>query len=325
MKNVDATGSGKRPDILSMLANYGVYIALILLCVVAVILSSGKFITTNNIFNVLRNASALGILSIGMFMVILTGGIDLSVTSIILLCACVFADFSKQMISAGGADLSFLILLLMLAIGCAIGLLNGLIIVLRRVEPFIITLGMMTLIKGLTMFMTNGSPTGQITQAIKDFGNEAFLSIPYPVILFIVVIAVFAVLIYRTTFGRYLYAIGGNAEAARLSGIKERKYKILTYTLSGLLASLAGFVLISRVGVANMNLGTKYDMDAIAAVVIGGTSMSGGIGSLGGAIAGVLIITVMNNMLVLANSSPYIQDLIKGAIIIVAVMLQRKK
>lgn len=322
MKNSRAE---QKPNWLSLLSDYGVYIALLVLCIVAVILSSGKFITPNNIFNVLRNASALGILSIGMFMVILTGGIDLSVTSVILITACVFADFSKRMAAAGGADLSFLLLLLMLAIGSAVGLVNGLIIVLRRVEPFIITLGMMTLVKGLTMFITNGSPTGQITQAVKDFGNEAFLSIPYPVLLFIAVIAVFAVLLYSTTFGRYLYAIGGNAEAARLSGIKEKKYKIITYALSGLLSGLAGFVLISRVGVANMNLGTKYDMDAIAAVVIGGTSMAGGIGSLGGAIAGVLIISVMNNMLVLANSSPYIQDLIKGAIIIVAVMLQRKK
>lgn len=298
--------------------NIGVYLGLLLLVVVSAILSP-VFLTSENIFNTLRQASAIGIVSLGATLVILNGGIDLSVGSILTLAACMTTG-----LMAGKNGVTIPVIIAVLLVGVLFGFINGITITKRKVEPFIITLGLSTVIQGIVLLVTKGSPVGQIAPNLKFLGNGYLWVIPVPVILFAVIFAIASVVLHRTVFGRYIYSVGGNAEAARLSGIKVDRNKIYVYMISGLSAAIAGIVLASRVSVGDPYMGRGYELDAIAAVVIGGTSMAGGVGGLTGTIAGVLIITVMNNMLNLLNISPFIQQIIKGLIIIAAVIFQKK-
>ncbi|MHB8065439.1 MAG: ABC transporter permease [Ruminiclostridium sp.] len=298
--------------------NMGVYFGLIVLIVVSSILSP-IFLKPDNIFNTLRQASAIGIVSIGATIVILNGGIDLSVGSLLSLTACMTTG-----LMAGKNGVTIPVILAVMAVGLLFGMVNGVIITKMRVEPFIITLGTSTAMQGIVLLVTKGSPVGQIAPNLKFLGNGYVWLIPVPVIVFAFIFAITAIVLHRTVFGRYVFSVGGNAEAARLSGIKVDKTKIIVYMLSGLSASIAGIVLAARVSVGDPYIGRGFELDAIAAAVIGGTSMSGGVGSLGGTIAGVLIITVMNNMLNLMNVSPFIQQIVKGLIIIAAVVFQKR-
>ncbi len=298
--------------------NIGVYLGLLLLVAVSSILSP-VFLTSENIFNTLRQASAIGIVSLGATLVILNGGIDLSVGSILTLAACMTTG-----LMAGKNGVTLPVILAVLVVGMLFGFINGIIITKRRVEPFIITLGVSTVIQGIVLLVTKGSPVGQIAPNLKFLGNGYLWIIPVPVIVFAITFIIASVVLHRTIFGRYLYSVGGNAEAARLSGIKVDRNKIYVYMISGLSAAIAGIVLASRVSVGDPYMGRGFELDAIAAAVIGGTSMAGGVGGLTGTIAGVLIITVMNNMLNLLNISPFIQQIIKGLIIIAAVIFQKK-
>jgi ribose/xylose/arabinose/galactoside ABC-type transport system permease subunit len=305
---------------------FGVYIGLILLFIIATIAAPDLFFSLKNFTNVLRQVSIVGVVSIGMTIVLLIGGIDLSVTSVMAVSACVMADFSQRLTKAGNPDLSFLIVLMIIGISLVIGFLNGAMIVFRGVEPFIITLGMNQLVYGLNLIYTHGSPVGGITQGWKDFGmGSLFNVVPWPVVLFAVLMVVAVIILRKTVFGRYIYAIGSNAEAARLSGIKVNRHKITAYMLCALTAAIAGIMMAARVGVGEPNGSKGYDLDAIAAVVIGGTSMAGGYGSLAGTLAGVLIMGIMNNMLNLINADPFLQIAIKGLIVIFAVLIQRNK
>lgn len=302
----------------------GPYIALIILIVVASLISP-IFPTFKNITNILRQASIVGVVSIGMTMVLLIGGIDLSVTSTMAIAACMMARMMQAYVDAGGTGIYLTPIILVLVIGFVIGIVNGSIIVCRGVEPFIITLGMEQVLRGLNYIYTNGAPGGTVSKFWSTFGSKSLGGvIPYAVILYTVLMVVFMVVLHKTVFGRHIYAIGSNEEAARLSGVKVKFHKIMVYGLCGLTAAMAGVMLAARVRVGEPNGSTGYDMDAIAAVVIGGTSMAGGRGNLICTLAGVLIMAVMNNILNLLGVNPYLQIVIKGLIILVAVLIQKK-
>lgn len=298
--------------------NIGVYLGLLVLIIISAVLSP-VFLNPENIFNTLRQASAIGIVSIGATLVILNGSIDLSVGSILSLAACMTTG-----LMAGKDGKTLLAIVAVMLAGLLFGFINGVITTKRKVEPFIITLGMMTVIQGIVLYYTKGSPVGQIAPNLKFLGNGYLWIIPVPVIVFAIIFVIATIVLHRTVFGRYIYSVGGNAEASRLSGIKVDRNKIYVFMLSGLFAAIAGIVLAARVTVGDPYIGQGYELDGIAAAVIGGTSMAGGVGGLGGTIAGVLIITIMNNMLNLLNVSPFSQQIVKGLIIIAAVVFQKK-
>jgi ribose transport system permease protein len=303
----------------------GPYIALVLLCVVASIASPSIFPTFKNISNILRQVSIVGVVSIGMTIVLLIGGIDLSVTYVMAIAACIFAHTSKSFIAAGVPHLWVVAAVGILLFGMFIGFLNGFMVVYRNVEPFIITLGMGQTLRGLNYIYTKGAPGGTVNILWRKIGSETLFGvIPYLVIMFLVLLVIFSIVLKKSVYGRHLYAIGSNKEAAYLSGIKVRRDKIIAFMLCGLTAAIAGIMLAARVRVGEPNGSNGYDMDAIAAVVIGGTAMSGGIGSLTGTVAGVFIMAVMNNFLNIIGADPNLQIVIKGLIVLIAVLIQRK-
>ena len=301
---------------------YGV---LVLTFIISTIASPDIFPTYSNIMNILRHASIVGVVSIGMTVVLLVGGIDLSVTSIMALTACLLADMMEKGAAAGQTGIMAGQVVLVLILGCLIGLINGIIVVTRKLEAFIVTLAMNMIIKGVVMVYTKGAPGGKVTEFWQNFGSGYVLGIPCAVILYAAAMIVFLIVLHKTVYGRHIYAIGSNAEAARLTGIKVNFNKIMAYVLCGFTAALAGVMLMARVRVGEPNGSTGYDMDALAAAVIGGTAMSGGVGTLAGTLAGVIIMAMVNNILNLIGADPNLQSLIKGLIILVAVIFQRKE
>ena len=301
-----------------ILSAYGIYIAFVLLVGVLAIISP-PFLRPSNIVNILRQTSVNGIISIGMTFVIITGGIDLSVGSLLALSAVVATSFAHP------GEYPLIVPLLMgLGVGCLGGTINGVLIAKKRMAPFIVTLGMMTAARGLALVYTQGRPVINLSDAYNEIGGGYFLGIPLPVIVFLLFILLGVFLLRFTRFGRYVYALGGNELATKISGIRTDRIKIGVYALAGALAGVAGIVLSSRVMSGSAATGQGYELDAIAAVVIGGTSLSGGVGSIAGTIVGVLIIGVMNNGLDLLNVSSYWQQIAKGIIIILAVLLDKK-
>lgn len=301
------------------------YMTLIIIFVVSSILSPDIFPTARNLMNILRTASIVGVVSIGMTLVLLIGGIDLSVTSIMAITACLLADMLE--VAADGGATGFMLgpVLLVLLIGASIGFVNGVLVVSKNLEPFIVTLGVNQVVKGIVMVYRKGSPGGGVTEFWKDFGSTAILGIPKSALLYLILMLVFMFLLNRTVYGRHVYAIGSNAEAARLTGVKVKWSKILAYVLSGLTAAMAGIILLARVRVGEPNGSNGYDMDALAAAVIGGTAMSGGVGNLTGTLAGVMIMAILNNILNLIGADPNLQGVIKGIVILIAVLTQRKE
>ncbi|MBI0579332.1 ABC transporter permease [Neobacillus cucumis] len=300
-------------------AKYGIYIAFAILFVILSV-SSESFLTTTNLINILRQVSIIGIVAIGMSFIIITGGIDLSVGSIMALSAVVAASFAK-------ADTSyslFIPIIVGMAVGLACGLINGVLVAKWKVAPFIATLGMMTAARGLAMVYTDGRPVIGLSNSYNHIGSGSFLNIPIPIIAFIIIALIGIFLLRFTVFGRYVYATGGNEQSAKLSGIRVNFIKIGVYGIAGLLAGIGGMILSSRIMSGSPVLGEGYELDAIEAVVIGGTSLFGGVGSIIGTLAGVLIIGVMNNGLDLLNVSSYYQQILKGAIIVIAVLLDKK-
>ncbi|TWD98531.1 monosaccharide ABC transporter membrane protein (CUT2 family) [Neobacillus bataviensis] len=309
----------KRGNTGKLLAKYGIYIAFAILFVILSI-SSESFLTTTNIINILRQVSIIGIVAIGMSFVIITGGIDLSVGSIMALSAVVASSFAK-------ADSSYsLIIPIMigLTVGLACGLINGVLVAKWKVAPFIATLGMMTAARGLAMVYTNGRPVIGLNNSYNNIGSGYILGLPIPVIIFIFIVAIGIFLLNFTVYGRHVFATGGNEQSAKLSGIRVNSVKIGVYAIAGLLAGAGGMILSSRIMSGSPVLGQGYELDAIAAVVIGGTSLFGGVGSIVGTLIGVLIIGVMNNGLDLLNVSSYYQQILKGTIIVIAVLLDKK-
>ena len=300
----------------------------LLLMIIAMMFLSDHFATSDNLFNVLRQVSVNVCISVGMTMVILTGGIDLSVGSILALSGAVAAGLTRDGVAFPSMDLFVGItfwggILAALLIGAILGMINGVMITTFKVPPFIATLGMLTIARGLTMLYTGGFPITGLGKGFEYVGTGWFLGIPMPVWIALIVVVVFAFVMRHTIFGRHIYAIGGNERASEISGIKVNKVKLLVYTLAGTLAGLAGLLVTARLDSAQPNAGASYELDSIAAVVIGGTSLSGGKGSIVGTIIGALIIGVLNNGLVLLGVSPFWQQVIKGIVILAAVILDK--
>ncbi|HZG59478.1 MAG TPA: ribose ABC transporter permease [Anoxybacillus sp.] len=298
----------------------GPLIGFLLLCVVLSVLSD-NFLTVDNWLNILRQVSINALIAFGMTFVILTGGIDLSVGSVLALSSALTAGMM-----ANGMDGWTAIIIGLLA-GFLMGALNGVIITKGRVAPFIATLATMTIFRGATLVYTDGRPITGFSDDLlfQMMGRGYFLGIPVPVVFMVVIYIVLYFVLKKTTFGRHTYAIGGNEEASRLSGIRVDRLKIWIYSLTGGLAALAGLILTSRLNSAQPTAGTSYELDAIAAVVLGGTSLSGGRGWIFGTFVGALIIGVLNNGLNLLNVSSFYQQVIKGAVILLAVILDRRK
>ncbi len=300
----------------SYLQQFGLVFAFLLLALTLTLLSN-RFLTVSNTVNVLRQSTINGIIAVGMTMVILTAGIDLSVGSILGLTAVVTADLLQRGWPVGlavGAGL---------ALGAAMGLINGLLITRGRIPPFIATLGMMTLARGLALTYTQGRPITGLPDGFRFLGTGFVGPVPMPIVIAALVFVVGYLLLTRTRVGEYIYALGNNETAARFSGIPTRRYITLVYVVSGLLSALAGMILVARLDSAQPIVGQGYEFDAIAAVVVGGTSFAGGEGGLGGTLLGVLIIAVLNNGLNLLNVSSFYEQVVKGVVIALALLLHR--
>ena len=304
----------------SVLQKIGPFIGLLLIVIIISIMSP-NFLTLNNLLNVLRQVSINALIAFGMTFVILTGGIDLSVGSILALTGAVTAG-----LMAGGMD-PILAMFLGLLLGAVLGAINGVIIAKGKVAPFIATLATMTIYRGLTLVYTEGRPISGLgdSQAFQLLGKGYFFGIPVPVITMALTFGILYFILKKTTFGRRVYAVGGNEEASRLSGISVDRIKIYVYSLTGTLAALAALILTSRLNSAQPTAGNMFELDAIAAVVLGGTSLTGGRGWIVGTLIGALIIGVLNNGLNLIGVSSFFQQVVKGAVILVAVLLDRKK
>ncbi|SDZ61496.1 ribose transport system permease protein [Evansella caseinilytica] len=302
------------------LTKLGPLIGLLLIIVIITVLNPG-FLSFSNILNVLRQVSINALIAFGMTFVILTGGIDLSVGSILALSGAITAS-----LLASGVD-PVLAVLAGLLVGAALGAFNGLIISKGKVAPFIATLATMTVFRGLTLMFTDGKPITGLGEStfFQMLGRGYLFGIPVPAVTMVVSFLVLYCVLKKTTFGRRVYAVGGNEEAAVLSGIKAGRVKIYVYSLTGFLSALAGIILTSRLNSAQPTAGSMYELDAIAAVVLGGTSLTGGRGWIVGTLVGALIIGVLNNGLNLLGVSSFFQQVVKGGVILLAVLLDRKK
>lgn len=298
--------------------NLGIILALLALCIFLAVnpATSTSFLTQKNVFNVLRQISTNLYLACGMTMVIILGGIDLSVGSIIALSGCVAAGcVSRYSLPLAVA------LIVGVLVGLIVGMFNGWVIAKTTIPPFIVTLATMNVAKGLAYVYTGGSPVRVVTKEWQFVGAGYIGPVPTPVVILVIVLIVTAIIMNKTKLGRHLYAVGGNAQAAEFSGISVARVKFLVHTYSGIMAGLAGIVLASRMYSGQPTAGDGAEMDAIAAVVVGGTSMAGGSGKIGGTIIGGLIIGVLNNGLNLMNVNSFWQYVVKGCVILLAVYL----
>lgn len=282
-----------------------------------------RFLTTGNLVTILRQTSINAVIATGMTFVILVGGIDLSVGSVLGFTGAIAAT----MIS-GGTNI-VVVILTVLILGTFIGLVNGTLITVGRLQPFIATLGTVTLLRGLLLVLSQGKPIGTGTTAGSGLFNaigRGFLGpVPIPVFLMLAIFLIAYYILNHTRIGRYIYSTGSNEEATMYSGIKTNRVKLFVYAASGMMASIAGILITARLGSAQPTAGAGYELDAIAAVVLGGTSMAGGIGTITGTAIGALIIGVLSNALNIMQVSSYYQDVAKGIVILIAVLMDRKK
>ncbi|QCE42889.1 ABC transporter permease [Psychroserpens sp. NJDZ02] len=304
--------------ILKFLVKYNTIFIFLLLVLFSALISD-VFFTSVNLSNLLKQVSGIGIISIGMLIVILTGGIDLSVGSMVALLAVTFAILINLIILP-------LAIVFTIAIGFGLGSISGYLVAYQKMAPFVATLALMTIARGLGFIYSKGSPVTFKTAGgvfMSDFANNATLGIPNIAIVFFLIVIVAMVMLRYNVFGRLIIAIGSNEEASRLSGIKVNKYKFLVYAISGALAATAAIIVASRTNLGSPNMGMSWELDAIAAVVIGGASLNGGRGTAINTLMGVLILGLIGNILNLLNVPSYPQQVVKGGIIIFAVLLQR--
>ena len=295
------------------------YLPIITLAVLVIIgaLLSDSFLTLNNILNMLQYSTELGLIALGMTFVILTGGIDLSVGSIVSITAVMTASFQ----SIGVIPILFLAVIL----GAFIGLLNGLIITKTKIEPFMATLAMMIIVKAASLWYTNGGPVlAGVAEEYRSLSGRA-LGIPLPIIYLIIAFIIGYIILNRTPFGRHVLAVGGGEETAKLFGVKVDRVKVFVYMLSGVLSALAGALITARIGMGEPRSGFEYEFFAIAMVIIGGTALMGGRGTIGGTFIGVIIFAVILNLMNLLNISTHIQPIIQGVVIISAALIISRK
>jgi inositol transport system permease protein len=314
----------------SIFSKYGIFLVFAVMVLVASLLSPA-FMSRINLINIVRQMSVVGLIALGVTGVIVSAGIDLSSGSVVGLTAVVAASLAQDPEFSTpfypGLHVPLIVpVLAACAVGALVGLINGTLVAKTRIPPFIATLGTYTAIRGVALLYTGGRPISDLTDAYNFIGQGDVFGLPVPIIILVSMAVVTHILYAHTKFGKYIYAIGGNEQAARVSGIDASKYKMLIYVYAGFLAGLAGLVVSSRIGSGQPGLGVGYELDAIAAAVIGGSSLSaGGIGTVAGTVIGALIIGVLNNILDLMNVSAYWQQIIKGCIIVGAVILDQLK
>jgi len=316
-----------RKTFIEQLARFQSFLALALM-VIALSVASPNFLTVDNTLNVLRQISINLCLSLGMTLVILSGGIDLSVGSVLALAGAVAAGLLKNGLALPRFNLlvQFTVpgtIVAGIGVGAVLGWFNGVAVTRFKLPPFVATLGMLSIARGLTMLWTGGFPVTGLGDDFGRLGTGHALGIPMPVWISAALVALFIVVTRRTRFGRHLYAVGGNERAATLSGLAVPRIKLMVYTLGGGLAAVAGLLVTARLDSATPNAGLGYELDSIAAVVIGGTSLSGGRGSILGTVLGCLIIGVLNNGLFLLDVSPFWQQVVKGFVILAAVAVDK--
>lgn len=297
--------------------------ALIILIIISAI-ASPYFLTPRNLLNITRQISYTGIIALGMTLIIIAGGIDLSVGSLVALAGGIAILALNAM---GGGPLAVAAAILVaLTIGAFGGMLNGALVTGGRVAPFIATLGTMSIFRSLTLYMANGGEFRAQSDAYPAVGSGLFLEVPIATWVFLLLAILFHILLTYTPFGRHVCAVGANELVARYSAIRVQVVKLMTYVLTGLTVGVSAVLLSSRLNaVSSTNAGVYYELDAIAAVVIGGTSMSGGMGTIWGTVIGAAVLGIINNMLNMAGVSTYLQGLVKGIIIIAAVLVQYKR
>lgn len=290
---------------------------LLIICIFAAILSP-SFLSITNLFNVFKQITVAAIVGCGMTFVILTGGIDLSVGSILGLAGVLAAGI---LASTGNAPLAILVAIVV-GLGC--GFANGFFVSFFGIPPFISTLGMMTLLRGCILVYTKGSPIPIQSDFYKFFGKGSIAGVPVPVIILIIIYVIAHYVLSQTSYGRSVYAFGGNREATRLSGISIKLTEWIVYVINGLMCGIAGVVLTARLGSAQSTSGTGIEMDAIAAVILGGTSLSGGVGYIFPTVIGAMIMGIIDNILTLMNVNPHATNIVKGAVILIAVIVDKK-
>lgn len=314
-KKVDFAGIShyisSRPEILS-------FVGLIALCILMGLISD-SFFSMNNITNIARQVSINAIIASGLTFVILTGGIDLSVGAVMALSG----TFLAGALIAGWNPL--LAIIIGLAVGVTAGFVNGFLVSYARMPAFIVTLAMMEIPRGIALLYTGGYPMSGLPKSFSILGRGSLMGIQTPILIMFGVYILVYILLNHMPFGRYVYAIGGNEEAVRLSGIKVEKFKMMVYVISGLTASISGVVLTSRLMSGQPNSGVGFELDAIAAVILGGTDIAGGKGHIIGTLVGAMILGVLNNGLNLMGVSPYTQKVLKGAIIILAIYISSSR
>lgn len=296
---------------------YRTLTVLVLILIIAAFMSDA-FLTVGNMINVIRQVSIIAIIAAGMTFVIITGGIDLSVGSILAISGALSAGV---LVKTGSV---FIAIMVALITGLVFGGFNGFVITKGGVPPFIVTLATMAMARGCTLVFTNGSPIATKVAAYKFIGKGYIFGIPFPVAILVLVYLICHIVLKNTKFGRSVYSLGGNREATRLSGINVKKIEAYVYMISGLLAGLTGLILTARLGSAQPTSGTGYELDAIASVILGGTSLSGGQGAIVSTVIGALILGVLDNILVLMNVNPFAADVVKGAVILLAVLADNK-
>lgn len=332
MANVTASASAflTRERMGEWLRKYAIILILFGMIALLSIMTGGTFLQAQNLINVVRQMSVIAMLAIGLTVVIISTGIDLSVGSIVALSAVVASSLAQQPDATNlmypGLNLPVVVAVAAgLLVGAAAGFTNGFLIAKFRIAPFIATLGMMTAARGLALIYSDGRPISKLDPGFNFLGQGELLGVPVPIILLAVVALGAHLILNNTRFGRHVYALGGNEQAARVSGINLSRVKIGIYTFSGLLAGLGGMILAGRIGSGNPQLGTGSELDAITAAVIGGTSFSGGIGTVWGTLVGALIIGSLNTGLDLLNVSPFMQQVVKGVIIVLAIIIDERK
>jgi len=313
-----------------IISKYGIFFVLIAMISLMSFLSP-SFLKSRNIINIVRQISVIGLIAYGVTFVIISKGIDLSSGSVLAVSAVIAAslvqtpDWAAKMYPNLPVLPLFIPIIIALSVGALIGLINGSLIAKTGIPAFIATLGTMISIRGFALLYADGRPISSLRDSYNFIGQGKIFGFPVPVLIFLIMGLISHILLKHTRFGKYVYAIGGNKEAAFVSGVNVDKYLMLIYSYAGMLAALSGIVLSARISSGQPGLGVSYELDAIAAATIGGTSHSGGIGTIGGTIIGALIIGVLNNGLDLINVSAYWQQIIKGIIIIGAVVLDMRK
>ncbi|MDF2889379.1 MAG: inner-rane translocator [Lacrimispora sp.] len=306
-----------KKQLINQINIYRSVLILLIICLFAAFLSK-SFLTISNLFNVFKQVTVAGIIGCGMTFVILTGGIDLSVGSILGLSGVVA---SGVLASTGN---TFLAVTTAVAIGTVCGAANGFFISQCGIPPFIATLGTMTLLRGCVLIYTKGSPIPVKSEVYKFIGKGSVIGVPVPVIILILLFLAAHYILTQTRFGRSIYALGGNREAARLSGISVKRTEWIAYIMNGFLSGIAAVVLTARLGSAQSTSGQGIEMDAIAAVILGGTSLSGGTGFVLPTVVGAMIMGIIDNILTLMNVNPHATSIVKGSVVLIAVLVDKK-